>query len=91
MNDLEGVRVVRRLRQQSGNLMITLPRKICRILGLTSGNYLSVRYEGTDIIISRVRLAQDGAKANEHHRTPAGPHGNWVRKEQAAQKQERGE
>jgi hypothetical protein len=84
MNDLEGVRIVRRLRQQSGNLMITLPRKLCRILGLTSGNYLSVRRQGQEIVISRINLGQDGPRANEHHRVPSGQHGNWIRKEQAA-------
>lgn len=84
MSELEGVRFPRRLRQQGGNLMITLPRKLCRALGLTSGNYLSVRRQGDEVIISRINLGQDGPRADQHHRVPTGKHGDWLRKEQAA-------
>lgn len=88
MNELEGVRFPRRIRQVSNNIMITLPRKLCRVLGLYSGNYLSVRRQGDEIVLSRVNLGQDSPKATEHHLVPAGKHGDWVRKERAAKEQE---
>ena len=84
MKNLEGVRFPLRLRQQSGCLVIVIPRKVCRELGWTSGNYLSVRYEGETVIVSRLNLGQDSPLAREHHRVPPGKHGDWIRKEQAA-------
>lgn len=91
MNDLEGVRHPRRLRNINGSIMVAIPRKMCRELGLTTGNYLSVRYEGDQIILTRVNLAQDSPQANEHHRVPPGKHGDWIRKEQAAKEPDGGE
>lgn len=91
MRSLEGIRFPRRLRNINGSIMIAIPRRLCRELGLTTGNYLSVRYEGQTIVLTRVNLAQDGPMMDRHHRIPPGKHGDWIRKEQQSKEQEPGD
>lgn len=81
MNSLEGIRLPRRLTGHGGSVVVAIPKKMVRHLGWHIGNYVSVRLEGSKVVIEWTHLNQDSEANNKHNPVPNGKHGERFRRE----------
>lgn len=74
----------RQARIHSGSLVVAIPPQIYRALGWAQGNWLCVRQEGEEVVVSRVHLGRSREGESKHKLIPQGKHGKRFRAENEA-------
>ena len=89
-DEQEEKRYPRSLRLHCGCLVVAIPPQIYRRLGWAQGNWVTVRQEGSEVVLSHLHLGQSSEPGELHKRVPLGKHGARFRKENEERKNEDG-
>lgn len=83
-------RYPRRLIAHGGSALIAIPAKIRKALGWHIGNYLVVRQEGSEVVVSWSNLNPDNEITRQHYPVPKGSKGEYLRRENREEESQRG-